>query len=121
MEPIAKTDNLKQVCNLLESGAAGNFASCVTNNRHNQIGFNQQHSVTSPLEHFLLSWNQFNLGILQGPLGFNGIQDGYGGSNQVKNAPTPLIDTNNSVERSRCLQFRPRINAVFSHGHCCAA
>ena len=33
------------------------------------------------LEHFSLGWNQFNLGILQDPLSFNRIRDGYSGSN----------------------------------------
>ena len=38
------------------------------------------------LERFLLRLTQFNLRILQSPLGINRIRDSYSGSNLVKNA-----------------------------------
>ena len=59
----------------------------VNNDRTRKLGRrSDRRNAADRLERFSLRLTQFNLRILQSPLGFNRIRDGYSGSNLVKNA-----------------------------------
>ena len=79
--------------------------------KRNQVDLRPQLLIET-LERFSLRLTQFNLRILQSPLGFNRIRDGYSGSNLVKNA---LRD--NDVEELSVTHYHAEHAARFDWGH----